>query len=582
MCGIVGYTGLTQQAQTQLLQGLQALEYRGYDSAGIALWLDQDIHMFKSEGKLNNLRQMLSKYMTPQGNAGIGHTRWATHGAPTSDNAHPHLVNQVVLVHNGIIENYGELKNELSEYGYSFQSQTDTEVASALIDYHYAACQDKLSAIALACTQMRGSFAFALMFKDEPEVLYATRRNNPLILGIHPQGHMLASDLSAIVHETKEYVELDNEQIARLSGTSLRIVDAQLNEVEVLSKITTLNQEELSKGMFDHYMLKEIHEQPLVARKLYDFYQTHPHFDFSKYREIIIIGCGSALYAGMVAKHMLEQSLRIPVRIEVASEFRYSNPILHADTLAMFISQSGETADSVASLQLAREHMDTLAVVNVENSQMARLAKYVMYTYAGIEVSVATTKAYFAQVFSLLLNASLPMDPIADFMDGLKHEIEHFHAPDLVQAIAQQDQLFFLGRGVDYALCLEGALKLKEISYINAQAYQAGEMKHGTISLIQPGTIVIGVVTDPAIAEKTISNLVETQARGGRVILVHSENIEVNTHYFPERIQVKQTCPALQPLQTIVALQLLAYEVAKARDCEIDQPRNLAKSVSVE
>ncbi|MGL5978446.1 MAG: glutamine--fructose-6-phosphate transaminase (isomerizing) [Erysipelotrichaceae bacterium] len=583
MCGIVGYTGANNQAQTILLKGLQSLEYRGYDSSGLALFLNDHIEIIKAEGKLNNLKHLLEMNQTPEGTCGIGHTRWATHGAPTTDNAHPHLVNRVVLVHNGIIENYGELKHMLEEtYHYEFKSQTDTEVASAMIDLHYELTNNKIQAIADACAQMRGSFAFAVMFDDEPNVIYTTRRNNPLILGVCRDGHLLASDVSAIVHTTKQYVELENEEIAVLTADSLALYSPALEAITPEIKTTDLDSNVLSKGHFEHFMMKEIHEQPAIARSLYQYYQTNPTFDFAKYDEILIIACGSALYAGMVAKVLIERNLRIPVSIEVASEFRYANPIFKPNTLGLFISQSGETADSVASLDLARQHIDTLALVNVENSQMARMAKHVIYTKAGVEVSVATTKAYFAQVLSMILNCGMEVENLTTFEAALLKEISTFDYPELVAAVAKEEQVFFLGRGMDYALCLEGALKLKEISYINAQAYQAGEMKHGTISLIQPGTIVIGVVTDPEIAEKTMSNLVETQARGAHVILLHTNDIEVNKTYFPNAIVVDRIHPNTQPLLAISALQLFAYEIAKARNCEIDQPRNLAKSVSVE
>lgn len=582
MCGIVGYVGARAQAQPFLLRGLATLEYRGYDSAGIALLGTRGIDIVKAKGNLAQLQAKLDHHPIAPGTCGIAHTRWATHGEPSTTNAHPHRVHDVTLVHNGIIENYHEIKEWLILQGYVFASQTDTEVACALIRYYYAQSHEPLVAIQKATEQMRGSYAFVILFDQYRDTLFATRRNNPLLIGIAEDACVVASDLSAIVSLTQTYLELDHNEIAVLEPTTCTIYSAALDVIEKERKQTHLTFETLGKQGFAHYMLKEIHEEVDVAKKLYSLYHECAAFPFEQYEELHIIGCGSAYYAGYALKGFLEQTYQIPVHMHIASEFRYYPPIIRHHALALFLSQSGETADSVASLALANEHMDTLAVVNVENSQMARMAKHVLYTHAGPEISVATTKAYFAQVLTILLNTTITLDDYPMFVQQLSQLLELPFPSTLISELANQTYTFFVGRGVDYALALEASLKLKEISYIHAQAYPAGELKHGTISLIEPGCFVIGIINDPSIAEKTLSNIIETQARGAKIILFVHEEIEIDAQLFDYVITIPRCSAPLQPLLAMSVLQRFAYEIAKEKGCEIDQPRNLAKSVSVE
>lgn len=604
MCGIIGYAGSSNISNSVLINGLHALEYRGYDSAGIAVLNKDKIQIIKAEGNVSQLSSKVAAMQLAEGTIGIGHTRWATHGKPSEDNAHPHQCGNVTLVHNGIIENYHEIREELKSKGYHFYSETDSEVAAAYINFCYQNSNDKFSALAQAYRHFQGSFAFAIIFHDELDTLYAMRKNSPLVLGIADNQTFLSSDISAFLTYTDMYMVLEHEEIARCTkqGINLQTLDGE--HIHREPKITTMKANDIQKNGFEHYMLKEIHEEPEVIRQtiasflqdnISELTQTMP--DVSKYDNIHIVACGSAMYAGMIAKSLIETKARIQVNCVCASEYRYANPIFTKNTLAIFISQSGETADTIAALQLAKQqNIDTLAIVNVPGSTIARDADYVLFTKAGAEISVATTKAYCAQVAVLSLLAcklAYSHDYItSDERSQLENELKIL--PDQMKSMIQKDYLsfakkiyehedvFFIGRGIDYSLSMEGSLKLKEISYIHSEAYAAGELKHGTISLIEVGTPVIALATDEQLYEKTISNIKEVKARGAYVLLIVREDLQVSDDVYDDILYIPKADIFLQGLLTVIPLQLLAYQIAKLRGCEIDQPRNLAKSVTVE
>ncbi|MEJ8736212.1 glutamine--fructose-6-phosphate transaminase (isomerizing) [Erysipelotrichaceae bacterium HCN-30851] len=604
MCGIIGYAGSSNISNSVLINGLHALEYRGYDSAGIAVLNKDKIQIIKAEGNVSQLSSKVAAMQLAEGTIGIGHTRWATHGKPSEDNAHPHQCGNVTLVHNGIIENYHEIREELKSKGYHFYSETDSEVAAAYINFCYQNSNDKFSALAQAYRHFQGSFAFAIIFHDELDTLYAMRKNSPLVLGIADNQTFLSSDISAFLTYTDMYMVLEHEEIARCTkqGINLQTLDGE--HIHREPKITTMKANDIQKNGFEHYMLKEIHEEPEVIRQtiasflqdnISELTQTMP--DVSKYDNIHIVACGSAMYAGMIAKSLIETKARIQVNCVCASEYRYANPIFTKNTLAIFISQSGETADTIAALQLAKQqNIDTLAIVNVPGSTIARDADYVLFTKAGAEISVATTKAYCAQVAVLSLLAC-KLAYSHDYITGdecsqLEDELKIL--PDQMKSMIQKDYLsfakkiyehedvFFIGRGIDYSLSMEGSLKLKEISYIHSEAYAAGELKHGTISLIEAGTPVIALATDEQLYEKTISNIKEVKARGAYVLLIVREDLQVSDDVYDDILYIPKADIFLQGLLTVIPLQLLAYQIAKLRGCEIDQPRNLAKSVTVE
>lgn len=604
MCGIIGYAGSSNISNSVLINGLHALEYRGYDSAGIAVLNKDKIQIIKAEGNVSQLSSKVAAMQLAEGTIGIGHTRWATHGKPSEDNAHPHQCGNVTLVHNGIIENYHEIREELKSKGYHFYSETDSEVAAAYINFCYQNSNDKFSALAQAYRHFQGSFAFAIIFHDELDTLYAMRKNSPLVLGIADNQTFLSSDISAFLTYTDMYMVLEHEEIARCTkqGINLQTLDGE--HIHREPKITTMKANDIQKNGFEHYMLKEIHEEPEVIRQtiasflqdnISELTQTMP--DVSKYDNIHIVACGSAMYAGMIAKSLIETKARIQVNCVCASEYRYANPIFTKNTLAIFISQSGETADTIAALQLTKQqNIDTLAIVNVPGSTIARDADYVLFTKAGAEISVATTKAYCAQVAVLSLLAC-KLAYSHDYITGdecsqLEDELKIL--PDQMKSMIQKDYLsfakkiyehedvFFIGRGIDYSLSMEGSLKLKEISYIHSEAYAAGELKHGTISLIEVGTPVIALATDEQLYEKTISNIKEVKARGAYVLLIVREDLQVSDDVYDDILYIPKADIFLQGLLTVIPLQLLAYQIAKLRGCEIDQPRNLAKSVTVE
>lgn len=605
MCGIVGYVGSKRIANSVLIEGLQSLEYRGYDSAGVALLQNDQISIVKTRGKVLRLKEKLQQHKVEETTLGIAHTRWATHGIPNESNSHPHHQGCVTLVHNGIIENYHEVQEELKSKGYVFTSQTDSEVACGYIDLLYRQYGDKKKALVEANKKFRGSFAFGILFNDELDTLYAMRRNSPLIVACSEDANFIASDVPAILQYTRQYILLEQEQIAILTKEDVQIFDHHGEEIQYVIQEATMELVDIQKGGYEHFMLKEIHEEPkVVGDTIYhymkdsvqDLLVTLP--DLSMYQELHIVACGSAMYAGMIAKSLIEKKARVKVQVEVASEYRYNNPILTKETLVIVVSQSGETADTLAALLLAKQQgVDTLAIVNVVGSSIAREAKYVVYTLAGPEIAVATTKAYCTQV-SLLSLIALKLAYTKGFIDDEEATLlvkEYKRLPSILETLMNEEpyrvaaklisryaNVFFLGRGLDYAISMEGSLKLKEISYIHSEAYAAGELKHGTISLIEQGTPIIVLATDETLYEKTISNIKEVKARGAKVILLSREDFVVANDFYDYRIVVPKVDSLIQAIASVVPLQLLSYQIANLRGCEIDQPRNLAKSVTVE
>ena len=597
MCGIVGYVG-KKNCIPILIDGLKNLEYRGYDSAGIAFLDDNQIKVIKKQGRLVNLEKEIdNKYYS---NLGIGHTRWATHGVANEINAHPHNVGDITLIHNGIIENYEELRNELINHGYQIDTENDTKIACAYIDYLYKNNHDMLKTLSMLKEKFKGSYALGILVNGSDK-LYAIRKDSPLIIGVSNDGNYIASDVFAILNETNKYIVLDNNEVVILDNK----INVYNDGVLVDKKILTFNHKanEITKNGYSHFMLKEIHEQDNLAKKLIDMYLENkdtiinkmPCFD--KYEKIDIVACGSAYHAGMIGKSLIEEYGDIPVSVNLASEYRYKKLFLNDKTLVIAISQSGETADTLASVNIAKQnHADTLGIVNVVGSSIARVCDNVLYTNAGPEIAVATTKAYSMQVLMLSLIAlnigisknlidKVKLDYIINnyrlLPSKIKEEINKNYS-DIAKQIYNKNDIFFIGRNVDYALAMEGSLKLKEISYLHAESYAAGELKHGTISLIEKGTPVIAIVTDDKIYEKTISNIKEVKARGANVILITNDKLDVNGDFYDSKIVVNNLHKLINSLITIIPLQLIAYEVAKMKNLDIDKPRNLAKSVTVE
>ena len=606
MCGIVGYVG-KNNAQEVLISGLKSLEYRGYDSSGIAYVYENKLEIIKSEGKVSNLENKLNKNI--QTNIGIGHTRWATHGVPNEINAHPHKKGITTLVHNGIIENYVELKNKLSKY-YKFESETDTEVASALIDYLYKEEKDKLKALKKAKEKIIGSYAFAIIFDDELDSIYSIRKDSPLILAKNNDDYFLASDIAAILEYTNKYYLLEKDEYAKITFNNLFIYDKDFNIINKKENIYEGNILDIMKGGYDHFMLKEIHEEAKVYENIIKAYLPNYNIkdleksfgDFSKYETITIVGCGSAYHAGLACKNLIEEYANIKVNLEMASEYRYKKIFSNPKELVILISQSGETADTLEALRIAKEHnMDTLGIINVLSSSIARESKSVIYTLAGCEIAVATTKAYLSQVLILSLLSILIgyqkkyikeddankyllniKDLIRDTEEILNNENEY---KELAKKIYKEREMFFIGRNTDYALCMEASLKVKEISYVHSESYAAGELKHGTISLIEDGTIVFGIITKDNIASKTISNLKETKARGSKIIIVTTKEINdkyLHDKFYDELIVVNNLNPFFQSMTIMTTIQFISYYVALLKGENIDKPRNLAKSVTVE
>ncbi len=589
MCGIVGYAG-KKNVIKNIMTGLKSLEYRGYDSAGIAYINDNsDINILKKEGPIKNLDKILN--YEDEASIGISHTRWATHGEANDTNSHPHRQGKITLVHNGIIENYDVLKKELIKEGYTFKTNTDTEVAAAVIDNLYKKTGSMVEALKEATNILKGSYAFNIINDDISDTIFGIRKDSPLIVGVSSEGNILASDIPAIIHITNKYVVLDNFDIVVLTKDSVEYYDR--NGKRITKEIREFDQEEevIGKQGYDHFMLKEINEQGEVVKKLLSLYtkdnKVTIDFDIHKYKNIDIVACGSASFAGQIGKYYIENYANIKTSVYYASEYRYQKNFFNKDTLVILISQSGETADTLAALKLAKEAgIDTLAIVNRKDSSIAREAKEVIYTKAGIEIAVATTKAYLAQVIVLLLLAIKGNDKEEEYLDSIRvlpnlitKYINEYDYSSIAKVIENKEHVFYLGRGIDYYLSMEGSLKLKEISYIHSEAFQAGELKHGSISLIDKDFGVIAVVTDKSISDKTISNLKEVAARGAKIVAI--TNI-ADDNFSDYKILVDDYNELLNPLMAIVPMQLLAYNVAKLKDLDIDKPRNLAKSVTVE
>lgn len=611
MCGIVGYIG-KKQAAPILLDGLSKLEYRGYDSAGMAVYDGEQINIKKSTGRLKVLSELTHGGETMQGTLGIGHTRWATHGEPSDVNAHPHFNKEqsIAVVHNGIIENYLKLKLKLQDKGYEFCSETDTEVVAHLLDYYYNKYgKDPLVAVTKVIHRVEGSYALGIIFADYPEVVYSVRKDSPLIVGRSEEGNLIASDVPAVLRYTRDVYFIDNEEIARLSEDDIEFFNVDGEPIQKESKHIDWDINAAEKNGYEHFMLKEIYEQPKAVRDtisprikdgeivIEELGMTDE--EIRAIKKIHIVACGSAYHTGVTNKYIFEGLARIPVEVDLASEFRYRNPILEEGALVIIISQSGETADSLAALRLAKERgCTTLGIVNVVGSSIAREADKVMYTWAGPEISVATTKAYSCQLVAQYLLAlkfaevrgKVTKEELADYL----HEIEML--PNQIEAllgnkeriqrfanrfVAAKD-VFFIGRGIDYAISLEGSLKLKEISYIHSEAYAAGELKHGTISLIEDGTLVIAVVTQEDLYKKSVSNIVEVKTRGAYVLSVTNDNNIDMEKTADSVIYIPQTNPYFANSLAIIPLQLFGYYVSVGKGLDVDKPRNLAKSVTVE
>ena len=606
MCGIVGYVG-KRNAQNVLLDGLEKLEYRGYDSAGVALALEGGIRVVKSKGRLAELRKKLELQALAESRCGIGHTRWATHGEPSDVNSHPHSTPRVSIVHNGIIENYGILKERLMAKGYTFESETDTEVLVKLIDNCYEG--EPLKALHEALGMVRGSYALAVLFKDFPDTIFAVKRESPLIVGWGEGENFVASDIPALLKYTRKYSVLEEGDLAVVTAGSIQFYNEFAEPVEREVLTADWDMEAAEKGGYPHFMLKEINEQPAaitatvsprVENGLPDLHI--PELSDEVLRgigTIHLVACGTAMHAGMVGKAAIEALARVPAEVDIASEFRYRNPILRPNDLVIIISQSGETSDTLAALKLAKSRgVPVLAIVNVVGSSIARAADHVLYTYAGPEIAVASTKAYMVQMCVLylfafrlalargeqteaeirrltaeLLRASEVIKPRLADCEQIKY---------LASRFVNTQSCFFIGRGFDYSLSLEGSLKLKEISYVHSDAYAAGELKHGTISLITEGVPVIALATQKQVYEKTISNAKETKSRGAKVLLFTTKDAVVPEGVADHVVRLDDYDDLLMPLQLIVPLQLFAYYMAVLRGCDVDKPRNLAKSVTVE
>lgn len=582
MCGIIGYVG-KNNALKALINGLKALEYRGYDSVGVAYFLNDKIKIIKDKGRINELENNIDINDLP--NIGIGHTRWATHGVPNKINAHPHSVGNITLVHNGIIENYLELKEELIKHDYNFKSDTDTEVACAYIDYLYKNNNDMLKTLHEIQNIFIGSYALCILINNDFNNIYITKKGSPLILGTNNAEKIIASDISAIISYTKDYIILEDNDIGIINRDNYKIYN---NNKLVNKEILTFdkNIDSISKDGYDHFMLKEIYEENELINNTLNHYFNNNLLsslpDISKYKSIYIVGCGSAYNAGLIGKYYIEKYLDIPVYVELASEFRYKKLFIKENDLVIAISQSGETADTIEAVKIAKErNAKVLGIINTYQSTIARLSDEVIYINAGIEVAVATTKAYSLQVLYLILLALRNSNIIINNIDKEINTIYNYDYKKYIKHLVNTEHIFFIGRGIDYYLSVEGCLKLKEISYIHAESYAAGELKHGTISLIDKGTPVIAIITDNDIAKKTISNIKEVKARGAHVIIVASDNINIDKEIYDEIISIPYN-KYLLPILSIISMQLLSYYVAKEKKCDIDKPRNLAKSVTVE
>lgn len=606
MCGIVGYVG-RKDCTNVLIDALSKLEYRGYDSAGIAVFENGRIKVEKSKGRLADLEAKMKNGSRPSGHCGIGHTRWATHGEPSDINSHPHGNKRVSIVHNGIIENYKQIKDFLIRQGYGFESQTDTETVAKLLDYYYDG--NPLDTIIKVLSEIEGSYALGIIFRDFPGRIFAVRKDSPLIVGISDGENFIASDVPAILKYTRNYYLIEQDEIVELREDGVDIYDIHKNKIEKELMTATWDIDAAEKGGYEHFMLKEIHEQPdsvkmtvspRVRNGMPDFSETGLTIEkINGYKNIYIVGCGTAMHAGLVGKYVIEKIAKIPVNVDIASEFRYREPLITSDDLLIVISQSGETADTLAALKLGKTiGADTLAIVNVVGSSIAREADMVLYTNAGPEISVASTKAYTVQVASMYLFAfelayakgKITEEECRNYVNKLL-DIPQFigdilNKKEICQQVASKliiaDSLLYIGRGLDYALSMEGSLKLKEISYIHSESYAAGELKHGTISLVTNGMPVIAVATQKGLLEKTVSNIKEVKARGAMVILVCGETTDIDDGVADYIVRLPETDELLMPLVAAVPLQLIAYYTSVLKGCDVDKPRNLAKSVTVE
>lgn len=603
MCGIIGYLG-NKNCLNVIIDGLERLEYRGYDSAGIAYNKDGKVEIIKEKGKIANLKSKLDFKI--ESNLGIGHTRWATHGQPNNVNSHPHKVGKITIVHNGIIENYVELKKELEELGYKFKSDTDTEVACALLDHIYSETNSMEQTMAIFKDKAKGAYALGILCDDHMHHLYAVKKDSPLIIAIGDKEKYIASDVPAILKYTNKYIILDDGEFAKLNPEKVIVYD---NNIEIIKKeIHTFegNASSMDKNGYEHYMLKEINEEaevikattlPYIEDGIDSLIKNIPNL--TCFNKIEIIACGSAMHAGLIGKTLIEEYANIPVNVELASEYRYKKLFLDKKSLVIVISQSGETADTLAALKIAKSHgAYTLGIINVVGSSIARYSDHVLYTKAGSEIAVATTKAYSTQVAMLGLialnlayhNKTMTKDEINEVISEIRKLPTNIQSvlneqPEyrkIAKKLYKHNDIFFIGRNVDYALAMEGSLKLKEISYINSQGYAAGELKHGTISLIDKGTPVFAIVTEKAIADKTISNIKECKARGADITFIVSEDLDVKDDFYNQKIVIPTNHKTIQSVLTVIPLQLIAYEIAKLRKCDIDKPKNLAKSVTVE
>ncbi len=606
MCGIVGYVGKKDSVEI-LLNSLAKLEYRGYDSAGIAIFDEGKIVVEKTKGRLKDLEEKLEKTYRPKGTCGIGHTRWATHGEPSDINSHPHGNKNITVVHNGIIENYSKIKNFLIDKGYVFESETDTETVAKLLDYYYNG--NPFETIIKVLKEIEGSYGLGIMFADFPEKIFAVRKDSPLIVGVGEEENFIASDVPAILKYTRNYYLIEQNEIVTLSKDEVVIQDIHGDVIEKELKFADWDEESAEKGGYEHYMLKEIHEQPTALKTtiMPRILEGMPFLEecgitmdmLKLYNKIFIVACGTAMHAGMVGKYLIERIARVDVTVDIASEFRYRNPIISSKDLVILISQSGETADTKAVLRLAKEHRaTTLSIVNVKGSSIARESDFVIYTHAGPEISVASTKAYTVQLSIMYLltfqlayaRGKITEDECREYTrkllelpDTITKVLElkdkcQYAASKLINA----DSLLYIGRGLDYALSMEGSLKLKEISYIHSESYAAGELKHGTISLVTEHMPVIAVATQDDLFEKTISNVKEVKARGAKVIMICKENAEYDSDAVDYAIKLPVADNVFMPIITAIPLQFIAYYTSVLKGCDVDKPRNLAKSVTVE
>ncbi len=606
MCGIVGYTG-KQECTDILINALSKLEYRGYDSAGIAVFENGCIEVEKSQGRLKNLVDKMDKGHKPVGVCGIGHTRWATHGEPSDVNSHPHGNKRVTIVHNGIIENYNEIKALLVKNGYVFESQTDTETVAKLLDFYYTG--EPVDTIIKVIGEIRGSYALGILFADFPDTIFAVRKDSPLIIGKGKGENFIASDVPAILKYTKDYYLLESDEIAVIKPDEITFCDVHKNEIKKELQRADWDEDAAEKGGYAHFMLKEIHEQPTALKTTITprVMDGMPFLEecgitvsmLEKVKNIFIVACGTAMHAGLVGKYIIERLARVSVTVDIASEFRYRNPIMGEDDLVILISQSGETADTKAVLQMAKERRTTtVSVVNVKGSSIARESDYVIYTHAGPEIAVASTKAYSVQLSVMYLfafelafakgaiNEDKVKELTKDLMNVPKVVEDTMNTMEDCQKIASKlvnsTSLLYIGRGLDYALSMEGSLKLKEISYIHSESYAAGELKHGTISLVTSDMPVIAIVTQKDLMEKTISNIKEVKARDGKVIVITQEDIEIDKEAYDYIIKVPAFNDLFMPIISSVVVQFISYYTAVLKGCDPDKPRNLAKSVTVE